>query len=283
MNDSLRIRLIRLLPVLGLVMGGIGLLQAGTSERRYLATIDDSRWYLTDNTATLCRMEHAIPGFGSAVFLRESGRPLRLELHGRQRFDKGVNVELRAETTAWNEHQKRRVLGRFETDGKRGLFEISSDVAERVYYELIQGYQPGFLFYTDHPFIASLATIRFSQEEKLFAKCVAGLYQYNFNDIRVSSIYFDPDEEFASLAEEERAFTRMLDFLEVDDSIREIVVTGHTDKTGKACYNEGLSQRRAWYVYDVLIGLGIDAEKLRIEQAANSRSGKRRVTVELRR
>jgi outer membrane protein OmpA-like peptidoglycan-associated protein len=72
------------------------------------------------------------------------------------------------------------------------------------------------------------------------------------------------------------------------------VVTGHADHTGLACYNEGLSERRAWYVYDLLIARGIDSRLLRVdyqgEQKPASKGGKksslaanRRVTVELRR
>lgn len=281
MKVSARQITIKPILILGLMIISVGCLYANTGERRYLATIDDSVWYLSDNNATICRMEHDIPGFGSAVFVRESGRPLRLELHSRQRIEKGVNVELRAETTAWNTYQTRRVLGRFESRGGREALSISSEIAEQVYFELSRGFQPGFLFYTDHPFVASLSTIRFRNEEALFSTCVASLHWHNFNDVRVSSIYFGPDEEFASLAEEERAFVRMLDYLEVDPGIREIVITGHTDKTGKLCYNEGLTQRRAWYVYDVLIGLGIEASLLRINHAGKASSGNRRVTVEL--
>ena len=89
------------------------------------------------------------------------------------------------------------------------------------------------------------------------------------------------------------AFKKMFDYLAVDDSISDILITGHTDRTGNACYNKGLSKRRALYVYDLLIALGIDAARLRLDylgepkQAKNgnkiSRAANRRVTVELRR
>ena len=294
MNSTAKIMQFNLLLLICLYLVGIGVLHASINPHRYLASIDESRWTLSDSSATLCRMEHPIPQFGSAIFVREAGRPLRLELFPQRRIEKGINVELRAETSAWTERQTRRVLGRFETLGGRNLFRIPSKIAEQVYLELSEGFQPGFLFYTDRPFIASLSTIRFREQAKRFADCVTALHRDNFRDVRVSNIYFDADEEFASLEEEARAFTRMLSYLAVDDSIREIVVTGHTDNTGKACYNDGLSQRRAWYVYDVLIGLGIEADKLRIDHAGeskpnqrntsdSSRAANRRVSVELKR
>ena len=263
-------------------------------ERRYMASMDDSGWDLTQDSVTSCQAVHSIPRFGKAVFTQEAGRGLRLELISRHRFARGINVELRTETTSWNSHEKRAVLARFETNGRNSLFKISSAVAEQTFYELGRGYQPGFLFYDDYPFVASLSTVRFGEMEALFNRCVGQLYERNFDDVRLSSIHFEPDNEFASIRQEETAFTRMLEYLKVDNAVSEIVVTGHADNTGLACYNEGLSERRAWYVYDLLVARGIDSSLLRVSYAGESepvskgssnksRAANRRVTVELRR
>ncbi len=261
---------------------------------RHLASLDDSSWVLTESSATLCRMEHVIPRFGRAIFEQEAARPVRLRLESNRRFDKGTNVELRAETGGWEAPRLRAVLARFETGGGRRLFNIPAAVAEVAWNELRAGHQPGFLFYSDAPLIASLSAVRFGETAVGFRRCREALYGENFDDVRVSSIYFESDHEFASLQQEESAFTRMLDYLAVDPDVREIIVTGHADKTGDACYNEGLSERRAWYVYDLLITLGIDTNLLRVAYAGESRPARpgngdrilaanRRVTVELRR
>lgn len=263
-------------------------------ERRYMASMDNSKWKLAEYTSTLCRIEHQIPRFGAAVFTQQAGRGLQLELVSQHRFQKGINVELRSENASWNARQTRAVISRFETNGRKSLFRIPSAVAEQVFDELSSGFQPGFLFYDENPLIASLSNVRFGRAQAGFAKCVNDLYTDNFNDVRVSVIHFAPDDEFASIKEEQSAFRRMLDYLQVDDSISEIVVTGHADHTGLACYNEGLSERRAWYVYDLLIARGIDSSLLRVdyrgEQKPASKGSKeralaanRRVTVELRR
>jgi len=263
-------------------------------ERRYLASLDNSQWKLTKNDSTVCRIKHQIPHFGSAVFTQQAGRGLQLELVTRHKFKKGINVELRSETTSWKPRETRTVLARFETSGKKSPFKISLAIAEQVFDELRDGYQPGFLFYEDYPLVASLSNVRFGEVETRFGECVAKLYDDNFGDVRVSVIHFEPDEEFASIKEEQTAFNRMLEYLQVDNSFSEIVVTGHADHTGLACYNKGLSERRAWYVYDLLIARGIDSRLLRVdyqrEQKPVSKGSKqsslannRRVTVELRR
>ncbi len=266
---------------------------AAALERRYLASLEESHWTLTDDSRTLCRLEHSIPRFGKAAFVRESGRAMRLEISTQHRFVRGINVELRSEATGWNGLEMRAVLARFETSGRRPLFRIPSDVVEQIYYELRSGHQPGFLFYTDYPLIASLSAVRFNEAERAFTRCIAGLYRHNFDDVRVSNILFGPDEEFASPEEEENAVRRILDYLSVDDAVSEIVITGHADRTGDACYNEGLSERRALHVYDLLVARGIDPAMLRVDYRGEQRPAKqgskqaalaanRRVTVELR-
>jgi outer membrane protein OmpA-like peptidoglycan-associated protein len=263
-------------------------------ERRYMATMDDSKWTLTENSSIICRLEHSIPRFGKAVFTQEAGRGLKLELLSRHEFKRGINVELRSETASWNSRETRVVLARFETSGRRTLFKIPTGIAEQTFYELRQGYQPGFLFYDDYPLVASLSSVRFGEVEAEFTRCTGQLYARNFADVRVSSIHFEPDNEFASVREEETAFNRMFDYLQIDNDISEIVVTGHADNTGQACYNEGLSERRAWYVYDLLVARGIDSNLLRVDYAGDQKpvskgsnkkalAANRRVTVELRR
>ncbi len=263
-------------------------------ERRYLASMDISKWTLTQNSVTTCQIEHQIPRFGSAIFTREAGRGLRLELNTQHQFVKGINVELRSEANTWDARKTRAVLARFETSGRKRLFKIPAAIAERTYYELRDGYQPGFLFYDDYPLIASLSTVRFGEVESEFEQCIERLYDDNFEDVRVSSIHFEPDNEFASIREEESAFTKMFNYLQIDNAISEIVVTGYADNTGLACYNDGLSERRAWYVYDLLIARGIDSRLLRVDFAGEQKplrggnkkkalAANRRVTVELRR
>ncbi len=267
---------------------------AQASERRYRATMDESSWHLSESSAIMCRLEHHIPRFGMAVFTQEAGRRLRLELRTRRRFQRGINVELRTETANWNYPKKRAVLARYETSGRERAFKISFSEADRTLHALRRGLQPGFLFYDEAPFIASLSTVRFGEAEEAFRRCVRQLHHTHFDDVRLSNIFFDLDHEFASIEQEESAFENMFEYLQVDDNVSEIVVTGHADKTGLACYNEGLSERRAWYVYDLLIAQGIDENMLRVDyfgeekplnrgKKEKKQSSNRRVTVELRR
>ena len=263
-------------------------------ERRYLAPLEDAHWDLTANSTLVCRLEHEIPRFGRAAFVHTAGRNLQLKLSTHHHFKAGTGVELRSEPSSWNAGRSTQLLAQFKTGSGNRLFKVPGDVAEQVFHKLREGYQPGFLFNQDSPLVASISNVRFAQAADQFEQCVARLHRDNFNDVSVSVIHFEPDAEFASLREEQTAFKRMLRYLKVDSSISEIVVTGHTDHTGLACYNRGLSERRANYVYDLLLARGIDSAKLRLDyqgehKPANKGNSKkslannRRVTVELRR
>lgn len=268
--------------------------QGDAQEMRYAAVLEQSSWTLTANGPTLCRLEHGIPGFGRAHISQASGRPLTLSLETTRRFARGINVELRSEKPAWSRVASPLVLGRLEMNGRREPLQISGTLLESVLRELHAGNQPGFLFYTDAPMIASLSSIGFGPAVIQFERCVGNLYHDSFDDVRLSNIYFDPDREFASLEQEDKAFRRMLAYLAVDDSISEIVVTGHADRKGLACYNEGLSRRRADYVFELLLALGVDPDLIRVDYvgesqprksggSAGSLAANRRVSVELRR
>lgn len=263
-------------------------------ESRYMASMEASEWNLTRSSPIECRIEHYIPHFGMAAFTREAGRQLELELSTVLHVSQGIDVEFRSESAIWRPTETVATLANLVTTGTTTLFDIPREVAERAYYELREGYQPGFIFFRENKLSATLSTVNFRRIENAFRSCQEQLHDKNFDDVRLTRIHFDNDDEFPRRDEESIVLQPMLDYLEVDDSIREILVSGHADINGKACYNDGLSQRRALYVYDMLIARGIDPQLITVDFFGESRplvpgkdmkalAANRRVTIELRR
>lgn len=263
-------------------------------ESRYMASMEESEWDLTRNSPIECRIEHYIPHFGKASFTREAGRSLQLQIDTVLQVKKGIAVEFRSESALWRPSETVATLANLTTTGSSSLFDIPPEVAERAYFELREGFHPGFIFNRDNALRASMSTVNFRRIENAFRQCQEQLHDQNFDDIRLTRVHFDNDDEFPKLDEERVALQPMLDYLQVDDSIREIVVSGHADMNGKACYNDDLSQRRALYVYDLLLAKGIDPEMITVDFYGESRplrkgkdkqalAANRRVTIELRR
>jgi outer membrane protein OmpA-like peptidoglycan-associated protein len=284
--------LLRIFLSVFLISALSGLANAG--ERRFIASMEDSRWELTSNSPVFCRIEHNIPRFGTAIFSQAAGRGLKLQLISKRKFRKGMKVELRSESGGWKPVESIETLARLQTTGRKNSLQIPGLVAELSFSELNEGFQPGFLFQGDNPLIASMSAVRFRDVANQFNQCVDQLYHENFDDIRLDHIHFDSNEEFPRLAEEKSAFHKMFAYLQVDNTISEIVITGHADMRGNSCHNEKLSEHRAWYVYDLLISKGFDSNLIRVDYAGDDKPAKkgkskavlaanRRVTVELHR
>lgn len=265
-------------------------------ERRYLAPMEESRWQMTTETRIHCEMEHEIPRFGKAIFYQSAGRELQLKVVTHQRFKSGIHVDFRSQSPNWKSSFTDMQIASLSTADSDTLLRVGTRTAKYAYLELHDGYHPGFYLMPNKdladPTVVMMSTVRFRSVEPEFERCLSNLHFENYEDVRVSSIHFDHDEEFPILQEEDTAFERMLDYMQVDPAIREVVISGHADKSGAICYNDTLSSRRAWYVYDLLVTKGIDPAMITLDYYGERRplmkgsseaalAANRRVTVEL--
>jgi len=270
---------------------------AQAMERKYLAPMEDSFWRMTVDTQLHCEMEHEIPRFGKAVFSRSAGRDLQLRLITHQRFNSGIAVEFLSESPHWKPVASQLKMASLSTSDNDVLLNVGTNTAKYAYLELHDGFHPGFHFSPSKdlvdPTIVMMSTVRFRSIEPEFEACVNNLYFENFEDARVASIHFDHDDEFPRLEEEDTALAGIFNYLEVDQSISEIIISGHADLNGSVCYNDTLSERRALYVYDMLVDHGIDLKIITLDyfgelrplvkgKSESALAANRRVTVELK-
>lgn len=266
-------------------------------ERKYLAPMEDSRWKMTVETRLNCEMEHQIPRFGKAVFSQSAGRELQLKLITHQRFNGGIAVEFLSESPHWKPKETQLKLASLATRESDVLLDVGTRTAKHAYLELHDGFRPGFYFSANKdlidPTTVMMSTVRFRGVEPDFEQCISNLYFESFDDVKMASIHFEHDDEFPILEDEEMALQRMFDYMKVDKSINEIVVSGHADMNGAICYNDTLSERRALYVYDMLVANGVDPKLITLDYFGELRplvkgdsvaalAANRRVTVELR-
>ncbi|MDH5353574.1 MAG: OmpA family protein [Gammaproteobacteria bacterium] len=267
-------------------------------ERKYLAPMEESFWKMTVETRLNCEMEHEIPRFGKAVFSQTAGRDLQLKLITHQRFNSGIEVNFLSESPHWKPQETQLKLASLATRDSNVLLDVGTRTAMHAYLELHDGFRPGFYLSPNEnlidPTTVMMSTVRFRSVEPDFEQCISNLHHDNFDDINVSRIHFEHDDEFPILEEEETAFQRMFEYMEIDKSINEILISGHADQTGAICYNDTLSERRALYVYDLLVAKGIDPKMITMDyfgelrplvkgDTAEALAPNRRVTVELRR
>lgn len=69
-------------------------------------------------------------------------------------------------------------------------------------------------------------------------------------------------------------FTREVALLRGESRRRPVMIECHTDAKGSPQFNEGLSQRRARTMRDIVINAGIDPARLRVSSPGATRLGK---------
>jgi sodium-type flagellar protein MotY len=238
-------------------------------DRIYMSPMEKSRWTLSINTPTRCEIEHIIPRFGKAMFYQESGRPLKLKFVSKHNYKKDMAVAFQSVTANWKGVQTQSSLADLKTSGLTDpLVDINSSTARYAYFELEQGKQPSLFFIDDEDGFNSvsviLSTVRFRDVEAEFGDCISQLFPYNFDDIKHALVHFEFDDEFPLEEEEDRALSKILAYLKVDPTVKKIKISGHADFKGSECYNDSLSARRAWYVYDYLVSNGVDPKLLEV-------------------
>ncbi len=239
-------------------------------DRIYMSPMEKSRWTLSVNTPTRCEIEHIIPFFGKALFYQESGRPLKLKFVSKHNYKKDMAVAFQSVTANWKGIQTQEPLADLKTSGLSDpLVDIDYSTARYAYFELQQGKQPSLFFIDDEDGFNSvsviLSTVRFRDVEDDFGECISQLHPYNFDDIKHALVHFEFDDEFPLEEEEDRALSKIVAYIKVDPTVKTIKISGHADFKGTECYNDSLSARRAWYVYDYLVQSNIDPQMLQVE------------------
>jgi outer membrane protein OmpA-like peptidoglycan-associated protein len=267
-----------------------------SSDRVYMSPMEKSLWTLTVDDPLRCEIQHDIPRFGRAVFYQESGRSLQLRVETNHVYKKDMPIAFRSVTANWKGIQYQTELANLASTGSRALVDIKSTAARQAYFELEQGYQPS-LFFRDeedglNQVAVILSTVNFRDVEAGFGACITRLHPYHFDDIQLARVHFEFDEEFPKEEEEDRALQKILDYIQLDPSVKTLLIEGHADFKGTECYNDSLSARRAWYVYDYLIQSDVDPKMLDVRFYGElkprkkgrddaSRAANRRVTVRM--
>ena len=242
---------------------------SASTERIYLSPMEQSKWVITQDSRLRCEIEHTIPRFGKVIFYQESGRSLKLRVETLHSYKKDLTISFRSVTANWKGIHTESELATLKSSGHHQLVDVTSNAARHAYFELQQGFQPSLFFVDDEDGLKSvsviLSTVNFRDVEADFGLCMTRLFNYHFEDIKTARVHFEFDDEFPKMDEEERALKNMLEYIKLDDAVHTLVISGHTDFKGSDCYNETLSARRAWYVYDYLVQNGVDPRRLQLE------------------
>ena len=241
--------------------------QAATLE--YGASLDQSSWRLTGDSALECRLEHFIPGYGSGSFISRAGKQINLdfELRPLRPNAKVQTVTLRSSSPRWRPGVPDSGLAtiRFykQFDGL-----VEGKTAWTMAGELEQGRFPAFVFrdwyHSGKAVQVSVSAVGFYPRYQSFLMCLQSLLPYTFEDIAFTALNYEKGSDQLT-PYSQRRLGMIGDYLKADPGIDMLVINAYTDSYGGRWSNLKLSERRAKAIKEYFAGLGIDPKRIEVQ------------------
>jgi outer membrane protein OmpA-like peptidoglycan-associated protein len=261
---------------------------------RYATDMDESQW-ITDASPYVCRLEHHIAGYGTGAFVHHAGEDRRLELDGQGISFGETEIKVLAEPPTWQPRKPPFSLAAVQI--KHGELHLDEQLSSQVAAELLGGMMIAFRGKLKEseaqPLEVHLSTVGFRGAFDDFTVCEDQLLPANFAQLERSRIQYKTGQiEVDGVGR--GLLRKIVRYLEVDSSVKQIFIDGHTDSVGMTRNNVKVSQQRAELVRDFLVSRGVDEQMLVVRYHAEkypvasndtpaNRAKNRRTTVRLSR
>jgi outer membrane protein OmpA-like peptidoglycan-associated protein len=242
----------------------VGLSHAGI--RQYQADLESSAWTLTDNSRLQCTLSHQIPRYGEAKFYSSASRQMNMEfeLDMLRLPDNYALAEVRAVAPNWQPGISGRTLVNMKMH-KQFSPSLPKKIAWNMLNELDQGMSPTFYYddwYSENDKIAvGLSTARFQQAYQEFVGCIGNLLDFNFDDISYTVLNYQFGSDKLTKASQKR-MDMIVEYLSLDQNLELVLIDGYSDSYGGRYTNLKMSERRANQIRDLIVGSGIDANRI---------------------
>lgn len=253
------------------LFGLLGVLTAVSQAAvlEYGASLDQSNWRLTGDSALECRLEHFIPGYGSGSFVSRAGKNINLdfELRPLRPNARVQTVTLRSLPPRWRPGIAETGMGtiRFykQFDGL-----VEGQTAWTMVGELEQGRFPAFVFrdwyHRGEPVQVSVSAVGFYARYQSFLMCLQSLLPYTFADIAFTALNYEKNSDRLT-PYSQRRLEMIGEYLKADPSIDMLVINAYTDSYGGRWPNLKLSEKRAKTIKNYFASLGIDPARIEVE------------------
>ena len=255
-------------------------------QSTYDVGMNKANWEVSSDVFQ-CRLFQNIPYFGKAIFERKAGNSQRFyfEIKG-ARLDVEGKWRLVSQGPVW-QRSNESLLARIDVAPYPESLETSAPLSSAMLLDLSKGRE--LVFQTEGQTLLniSLSPINFQRPYREFVDCLSVLLPVNYSQIKRTRLKFASGDWQLTKVYLHRLYEMSL-YLKHDKSIKVIYIDGHADAHGKQADNETLSMKRAEYVADELIRLGIKEERLivrwhgeRYPSSLKQLDDNRRVTLRL--
>ena len=229
-------------------------LVTAAQAEQFQAPVTDTEWLVTESPLE-CSLSQKITGFGSAKFTQLPGQEFSLTFITSLHPSKQTNIYFEIAEAPWQNTDERLYLSSVSAKNNQKEFTISGELAKQAFTYIDEGKFPT-IRYQGHKsggeIDVLLSTIHFRDSHLAFTQCVEALSPYTFEQMRNLTVHFNLEESTLHQDAKE-ALTKIADYVKIDDKVKQILVSGHTDNHGRKRINIPLAEARAVVVKNFLI------------------------------
>lgn len=239
----------------------------------YGLSIHDAAWQ-TSTSRMECRLFQEIPNFGSASFYRLAGKDLAFSLTLKQPAPRDGSARLQSVPPEWQHAMPLRDFGVVPLLKGEVPVILVGDPARRLLLDLEQGMQPT-LIYQDFggggdEVMVAVSAVNVQKSLAPFIQCLNGLLPNDFADVRSTLLNFKMGSTAIS-PEGRKRLDEVARYVVADETVKRIVVRGHTDNVGFRRHNRELSSQRAEVVRKYLMDRGVAKKRIAIHYDGEAR------------
>ena len=253
-----------------LLLAGLTLCTTAWAQpRAYIASLEQSLWRLTADSAIECRLEHPIPSFGTGAFISKAGKKIDLvfALSPLRAQPRTQTASLVSQPPQWQPGRGAYNLSRV-TFYQQFDAMVEQQAAWVMLDELSQGRWPTFYFddwYRKGQLTSvGLSSVNFRARYSAFLDCQANLLPYSFEDIAFSVLTYVNNADRLTEHSSQR-LAMIAEFVKADPDINKVEINTYTDSFGTAYHNKELSEKRAKAIKAYFLELGLPEDSISLE------------------
>jgi len=147
-------------------------------------------------------------------------------------------------------------------------FQLKADLSRRMLAELQKGMFPTFSYrdWADarDQVTVALPGINIKPELDEFVSCLANLPIYKFSDFKINLLHFDFGKHVLK-AKDQKRLDAVARYLKSDPTVKQVVISGHTDNIGRRRSNDKLGKQRSKAVKDYLVAKGVSPKLFKLK------------------
>ena len=230
---------------------------------QFQPAITDTQWEVSQSPL-FCRLTQPINDFGHAMFEQKAGGDFSLVFTTYSQPAIEGHIKFQVAQATWQNDIERHQLSIMKTQTGQIQFKLLGVAARQALNHINEGRFPAITYTGRHSQQAIhvlMSTIHLKDYLPKFEQCLAQLFSHSFEDLQYLTVNFELEK--SDLGNNELAALQLIvDYLNIDDSVKKVKIVGHTDNHGKRKLNQILSEARANVIKQFFLDNNIEESKL---------------------